>query len=77
MDILVTIIGLGLFLWMTVGPLVVTMHKKRVVSNTYDKSIVYLASEISFTPENWIQIKEKIDYKKPQNIVVPFGTIRK
>ncbi|MBB1271134.1 hypothetical protein [Shewanella sp. SR44-3] len=75
MDILITIIALGLFLWMTLGPLAITMHKKRVVSNTYDKSIVYLASEFSFTPDNWNKIKDKIDYEKPKNIIVPFKTI--
>lgn len=63
------------FLWMTIGPLVITIHKKRVINNTYDKSIIYLASELSFTPDNWTKIKAKIDYEKPQNIIVPFGTI--
>jgi len=77
MENLFTLIGIGLFLWMTIGPLIITMHNKRIVSNTYDKSIVYLASEISFTPGKWIKIKENIDYDKPQKIVVPFNTIWK
>jgi hypothetical protein len=75
MDILISIVGLGFFLWMTIGPLIITMHKKRIVNNTYDKSIIYLASEISFTPEHWNKIKKKIDYEKPQKIIVPFKTI--
>lgn len=75
MDIVFSLIGGGLFLWMTIGPLVVTMHKKRVVANTYDKSIIYLASELCFAPEHWKKIKEKINYENPQSISIPFKTI--
>ena len=75
MDIVLFLLVGGMFLWMTIGPLVITMHKKRVVANTYDKSIIYLASELSFTPENWKETKSKINYVTPQSISIPFRTI--
>lgn len=77
MDIIVIIISVIVLLCMALSPLLKTMHDKRTVNNTYDKSVVYLASELSFTPEKWNDIKDKIDYDQPNRISVPFITIWK
>lgn len=75
METVTFIIAAAFFLWLTIGPLFVTMHKKRLVQNTYDKSIIYLASEMSHTPDKWDDIKKEIDYDNPRKISIPFKTI--
>jgi len=55
----------------TVGPLFMVINQKRVISYTCDKSIIYLASEIAYTPEKWKEIELKIDYKNPKKIHIP------
>ena len=74
-EILSTLFSIIIILALTIGPLLLEIQSRRVIKNTYDKSIIYLASELSFTPDKWLKIKEKIDYNSPKNIPIPFKTI--
>lgn len=75
MEAITFIVAVIIFLLMTIGPLFVTMHKKRLIQNIYDKSVIYLASEMSHTPDKWDDIKREIDHGNPRGISVPFKTI--
>lgn len=47
------------------------------VKQPFDKSIAYLCSEISLTPEKWPQKKNEIEAENPKNIRAPLATIFK
>ncbi len=72
MDIFGFIIAIVIVVAITVGPLIMTVYKKRVLTHVYDKSVVYLASEMSYAPEKWESIRAKIDYQNPKHIPIPF-----
>ena len=63
---------MAIILAMTIGPLVMVVYKKRVIAKPYDKSIVYLATEMAYASEKWHAVNEYIDYDNPKTIPVPF-----
>ena len=69
------IIGMSVVIVMAVWPLVAVVYKKRTISRPYDKSIIYLAVEMSYAPERWGAVKVKVNYEEPKSIGVPFIAI--
>lgn len=74
MESMELVLGVVLCLAFVLGPLVIAIYKKRIITRPYDKSVVYLAAEMSYAPELWGSVRKNIDYVRMRKITVPFAS---
>jgi len=74
-EILAQVIGFALLAGMIFLPGLFVLLSRITIKQAYDKSVVYLCSEVSITPDRWIEVKAKIEEDNPKNVRAPVKTI--
>jgi hypothetical protein len=74
-EILAQIIGFTLLAGMIFLPGLFVVLSRITIKQPYDKSVAYLCSEVSITPNRWSEVKNKLEGSNSKNIRAPAKTI--